>query len=118
MAAIARLPGLMLKLPVHAYRWTLKPWLGHECRYLPTCSEYALDAIDKNGAWRGFWLMLSRVLSCHPWGGSGYDPAPDLGKEGNRPLAPWKLWRRRAEGVPATASADGASVAPRNCRGH
>lgn len=94
----ARLPAMLVKLPVHAYRWTLKPWLGHECRYLPTCSEYALDAVDRNGAWRGFWLVLSRVSSCHPWGGSGFDPAPDLAQCDNHAIAPWKLWRVRGEG--------------------
>ena len=56
------------KAPVHAYRWTLKPLIGWECRHLPTCSEYALEAIDRNGAWRGAWLALSRICRCHPWG--------------------------------------------------
>jgi putative membrane protein insertion efficiency factor len=86
------------KAPVHLYRWTLKPFVGWECRHLPTCSEYALDAIDRNGAWRGFWLMLARVCRCHPWGTHGLDPAPDIAHE-HHMLAPWRYgrwgWRRK-----------------------
>lgn len=72
------LSGAILKAPIHVYRWTLKPLIGLECRHLPTCSEYALEAIDRNGAWKGFWLMLSRLSRCHPWGTHGYDPVPNL----------------------------------------
>ena len=68
----------ILKGPIHLYRWTLKPLMGMECRHLPTCSDYALQSIDGNGAWKGFWLMVSRLSRCHPWGTSGYDPVPDL----------------------------------------
>ncbi|MDX2309520.1 MAG: membrane protein insertion efficiency factor YidD [Hyphomicrobium sp.] len=68
----------ILKFPVHIYQWTLRPWLGAHCRHLPTCSDYALEAIDRNGAWKGFWLMVSRLARCHPWGTHGYDPVPDL----------------------------------------
>ena len=83
-------------LPIHLYRWTLKPLLGHECRHLPTCSEYALDAIARNGAWRGAWLALSRLCRCHPWGTHGFDPAPDLAGR-QHSLAPWRygVWRVR-----------------------
>ena len=69
MSPLARL----IALPVHAYRLVLSPWLGHNCRYDPTCSAYALDAIDLNGAWKGSWLALSRICRCHPWGSSGFD---------------------------------------------
>ena len=86
------LAAILLKLPIHAYRWTLKPLIGMECRHLPTCSEYALQAIDRNGAWRGFWLMLSRVCRCHPYGSAGYDPAPDI-RNDHHPLAPWRYGR-------------------------
>ena len=89
-------PKTLLKAPIHLYRWTLKPLMGLECRHLPTCSEYALEAINKNGAWKGFWLMIARLSRCHPWGTSGYDPVPDL-TTANHPLAPWRygVWRRR-----------------------
>lgn len=86
----------LLKAPVHLYRATVKPWMGMECRHLPTCSEYALEAIDRNGAWKGFWLMLSRLTRCHPWGSSGYDPVPDLSAE-RHPFAPWLYGRWRRE---------------------
>ncbi len=81
-----------LKAPIHLYRWTIKPWMGLECRHLPTCSEYGLEAIDTNGAWRGFWLTLSRVLRCNPWGSAGYDPPPDIRCE-HHALAPWRYGR-------------------------
>ena len=80
------------KAPVHAYRWTLKPLIGWECRHLPTCSEYALEAIDRNGAWRGTWLALSRICRCHPWGTHGFDPVPDI-TAARHPLAPWRYGR-------------------------
>ena len=94
------LAATLLKLPVHAYRWTLKPLIGMECRHLPTCSEYALQSIDKNGAWRGLWLTLSRLARCHPWGTSGYDAAPDI-RHLRHPFTPWRYgnwtWRKPPE---------------------
>ena len=57
------------------YRVTLGRLLGGNCRFHPSCSQYALDAVGKYGAWRGAWLTLKRIGRCHPWGGSGYDPA-------------------------------------------
>ena len=57
------------------YRVTLGRLLGGQCRYVPTCSQYAIDAINKHGPWRGSWRALKRIARCHPWGGSGYDPA-------------------------------------------
>ena len=69
----------LLALPVRAYRLFLSPWVGHNCRFQPTCSQYALDALKHNGALRGGWLALRRIARCHPWGTSGYDPAPGTG---------------------------------------
>lgn len=63
--------------PIHLYRWTLSPVLGRQCRYHPTCSAYALEAIAKHGIVKGYGLALRRILSCHPWGGSGFDPVPE-----------------------------------------
>lgn len=60
---------------VWCYRWTLGPVMGGHCRYHPTCSQYMLDAVNKHGGWRGFWMGLRRIARCHPWGGSGEDPA-------------------------------------------
>ncbi len=66
----------VLSLAVHAYRYTLSPIIGPVCRYEPTCSAYALDALREHGALRGSWLAVRRIARCHPWGGSGYDPVP------------------------------------------
>ena len=66
----------ILSLPVRAYRLVLSPYVGHGCRYQPTCSVYALDALERHGALKGGWLAMRRIGRCHPWGGSGYDPVP------------------------------------------
>lgn len=66
----------LLQLPIRFYRWLISPMLGTNCRYHPSCSAYALEAIEKHGAARGSWLSLRRVCRCHPWGGDGYDPVP------------------------------------------
>lgn len=60
---------------VWVYRFTLGWLLGGQCRFQPTCSQYMLDAVAKYGPWRGGWRGIKRVLKCHPWGCSGYDPA-------------------------------------------
>ncbi len=70
------LPARLLALPVRAYRVVLSPWVGHGCRFQPSCSVYALDALAQHGGLRGGWLALRRIARCHPWGGSGYDPVP------------------------------------------
>jgi putative membrane protein insertion efficiency factor len=57
------------------YRVTLGPLMGGHCRFQPTCSQYAIDAINTHGPWRGAWMAVKRIARCHPWGGSGYDPA-------------------------------------------
>lgn len=72
MTLLARL----LSLPVRAYRLIFSPWVGHNCRYQPTCSAYALDALKTHGGIKGGWLALRRILRCNPWGGTGYDPVP------------------------------------------
>ena len=66
----------VLRACVQAYRWTISPLLGPSCRYYPTCSAYALDALDEHGALRGTWLAATRILRCHPWHEGGYDPVP------------------------------------------
>ena len=61
---------------IRLYQITLSPWLGGACRYTPTCSNYGIEALQKYGAFKGSWLTIKRVVSCNPWGGSGYDPVP------------------------------------------
>ncbi len=73
MTPLARL----LALPVHAYRAVFSPMVGHNCRYQPTCSAYALEALEKHGGLKGGWLAARRIARCHPWGGSGIDNVPD-----------------------------------------
>ena len=67
----------LLALPIQAYRLLLSPWVGHHCRFQPTCSAYALEALERHGALRGGWLALRRLIRCRPAGGSGYDPVPE-----------------------------------------
>lgn len=71
--------GHVVALPVRAYRLVLSPWVGHSCRFQPTCSAYALEAIERHGAARGGWLAARRVCRCHPWGAAGFDPVPARG---------------------------------------
>lgn len=66
----------VFSLPVRFYRVVFSPWVGHNCRYQPTCSAYALEALEKHGAVKGAVLALRRIGRCHPLGKSGYDPVP------------------------------------------
>jgi hypothetical protein len=68
-----------LRWPIVAYRLALSPLLGPRCRFHPTCSAYALDALEQHGALRGLWLSIRRVGRCHPWHPGGYDPVPPRG---------------------------------------
>jgi hypothetical protein len=69
------LKGILI-LPIRAYQVLLSPLLGKNCRYTPTCSHYTIEAINEWGALKGSWLGIRRIVSCNPWGGSGYDPVP------------------------------------------
>lgn len=69
------LSGLLLAL-VLVYRYLISPALPHSCRFAPSCSLYAIEALRAHGALRGGWLALRRILRCHPWGGAGFDPVP------------------------------------------
>jgi hypothetical protein len=66
----------MLLLPIRFYRMGISPMLPPSCRYQPTCSAYAMEAIVRHGPVKGLYLAVRRVLRCHPWGGGGYDPVP------------------------------------------
>lgn len=82
----------VFSVPILFYRYCVSPFTPASCRHLPTCSEYCLEAIEKNGAWKGSWLALSRLLRCHPWGSHGFDPVPDLRSE-RHGLAFWRYGR-------------------------
>ena len=66
----------LLRGLIWLYRMLISPLLGPKCRYEPSCSAYAMEALARHGAWRGSLLSLRRLGRCHPWGGSGYDPVP------------------------------------------
>lgn len=66
----------LLKSLVHAYRWLISPLLGPSCRFYPSCSAYALEALERFGAVKGSWLAIRRISRCHPWHPGGYDPVP------------------------------------------
>ena len=61
---------------IRLYQWTLSPLLGPRCRFYPSCSRYAFEAVGRYGVWRGGWLAVRRLSKCHPLGGHGYDPVP------------------------------------------
>ena len=61
---------------IRAYQIALSPYLGKHCRFAPTCSQYAIDALQTHGAFKGLWLTIKRLLKCHPWQAGGYDSVP------------------------------------------
>ena len=73
MLQILSLPFIAI---VKLYQLIISPWLGPSCRYIPTCSQYAIEALKKYGPFKGLWLTLKRIAKCHPWGGHGHDPVP------------------------------------------
>ena len=76
MKFLLSLPSYLLIALVKFYKNIISPWLPMACRYTPTCSEYAMEALKKHGALNGGWLSIKRILSCNPWGGHGHDPVP------------------------------------------
>ena len=73
MLQILSLPFIAI---IKLYQMVISPWLGPSCRYTPTCSQYAIEALKKYGPFKGLWLTLQRIAKCHPWGGHGHDPVP------------------------------------------
>ena len=96
---IARLPRLAGQGLVALYRLTLSPLLGPRCRHLPTCSDYADEAIGRFGLWAGGWMALARILRCHPWGTSGLDFVPAELPARAHGFLPWRYgrWHRANE---------------------
>jgi putative membrane protein insertion efficiency factor len=75
----------------------LSSLIGRQCRYMPSCSEYMDEAIQRHGLWAGGWMGLSRLCRCHPWGGAGYDPVSRELPQQAGPFTPWRYgqWRSR-----------------------
>ncbi|HRP57452.1 membrane protein insertion efficiency factor YidD [Agriterribacter sp.] len=76
MKTIRRILSLPFIALIRLYQIIISPILGPKCRFTPTCSQYALEAIKKYGIFKGTWLAAKRIARCHPWGGHGYDPVP------------------------------------------
>lgn len=100
----ARAPAFALRAPIVLYRYSLSMLIGRKCRYLPTCSEFADEAIARHGAWAGGWMAAGRVCRCHPWGGDGFDPVPGELPSGATWSRPWRYARRG--GRPICEAAD------------
>jgi len=83
VANIRLWPRRALALPIRAYRLFLSPWLGSACRFEPSCSRYALEALEQHGATTGCYLATRRVLRCHPWCDGGVDPVPGVAPSSN-----------------------------------
>ncbi|OLE33783.1 MAG: membrane protein insertion efficiency factor YidD [Alphaproteobacteria bacterium 13_1_20CM_3_64_12] len=75
-AGASQVFGLAINLMIRAYQLLLAPVVPPSCRFYPSCSRYAAEAVERHGPWRGLSLACRRLLRCHPWGGSGYDPVP------------------------------------------
>jgi putative membrane protein insertion efficiency factor len=79
--------GRILIAGVRSYQLLVSSWTPPSCRFTPTCSSYAVEAIERHGAVRGTWLAVKRIARCHPWGGFGYDPVPLARDEGHATLS-------------------------------
>ena len=77
MNVVLKIIGFPLIFFVKIYQWIISPIVPQSCRYSPTCSSYMIEAIKVWGPFKGFYLGLRRIMSCHPWGGHGHDPVPE-----------------------------------------
>src|SRR5215212_9008514 len=92
---VARVPRTCGRALVKLYRYTLSPLIGFHCRYLPTCSDYADQALERHGLWAGGWMILARLMRCHPFGNSGLDFVPNAKPPQARWYLPWRYGRWR-----------------------
>lgn len=90
------LPVTLARVLIRAYQLTLSAFFGRTCRHMPTCSEYADQAIAGYGLWAGGWMALARLWRCRPFGSHGYDPVPDALPAGGRWYTPWRYGRWRS----------------------
>ena len=77
LKTIKKILTWLLLAPVYFYRLFISPLIPPSCRYMPTCSQYAIEALKTHGPFYGFYLTIRRILRCNPWGGSGFDPVPE-----------------------------------------
>jgi len=85
---------------IKLYTYTFKAFTGPSCRYVPSCSGYAADALTRFGLWPGLWMTLARVVRCHPWGSFGLDPVPEHLPPDSCWYMPWRYGRWRHYGAP------------------
>jgi len=76
MRTLLRILALPLVALIRVYQWVISPVLGPKCRFTPSCSHYAVEALKRYGLFKGCWLGMKRIVRCHPWGGHGVDPVP------------------------------------------
>ena len=104
-ASIALAPRRFARALVKLYQITFSPLVGFHCRHMPTCSQYAEEAIERFGLWAGGWMTLARLLRCQPWGTSGLDYVPPLLPPRAHWYMPWRYGRwRGVNQVPASPS--------------
>ena len=92
---VLRLPRNTARGLVRIYHYTLSPLIGLECRHLPTCSQYADQALERYGLWAGGWMTLARLLRCHPFGTRGLDFVPETKPARAHWYLPWRYGRWR-----------------------
>jgi putative membrane protein insertion efficiency factor len=97
LSLLRSLPARAARALIFVYRVTFSAFAGRFCRYAPTCSEYADEAIAKHGLWAGGWMGFARICRCRPGGGAGFDPVPETLRADASPLTPWRygVWRQR-----------------------
>lgn len=94
-SALSELPRRAGRVLIALYRYTLSPLIGPRCRHLPSCSEYADEAVSRFGLWAGSWMALARILRCHPWGTHGLDFVPAALPDRAHWYTPWRYGRWR-----------------------
>ena len=107
------IPGLLARLLIRVYRYTLSSVVGRTCRHLPTCSEFAEDAIDRFGLWAGGWMALARISRCRPFGSHGFDPVPATLPQASRWYLPWRYGKWRSGADTSTTDVPSANMRSR-----
>jgi uncharacterized protein len=90
----------VMRALVRGYQVALSPYFGTQCRFYPTCSAYAMEALDRHGAARGSWLSLRRLCRCHPLHSGGFDPVPEIDAALSRAERPHRLFSRSHQNLP------------------